>query len=213
MPTTIKVLLVLALLGGGVWLYQSGAASKGLDRVAPVLGSTNRFIELTDQQGRTLRCKITARHGRFIQIERESDHRVFALDVARLDGQGRRRLAGVTDFNTESLRPELLALAKREVQVELLNIPELCWYNCQYTGKRMQSSQGLAVDAYRSFLNQQGMRVREVALKTERSGDGGYLLPFGVPDVPCLRVGTKLFNKKNKTDIEAALVDLYVTGG
>ena len=93
MRATIKVILVLALLGGGTWLYKSGAASKGLDYIAPLAGSTNRVIELTDQQGRALRCKLTARHGRFIQIERESDHRVFALDVSRLDESGRRRMA------------------------------------------------------------------------------------------------------------------------
>lgn len=212
MRTTIKVILVLALLGGGAWLYKSGAANRGLGRIAPFVEPSNQLIELNDQQGRTLRCKLTARHGRFIQIERESDQRVFALDVARLDENGRRRLAGVADFNKDRLRSELLALAKREVQVELLNIPELCWFNCQYNGQRMKSSQGLAVDAYRSFLSREGIRVREVVIKTERSGDGGYLLPVGVPDVPCLRVGTKLFNNKNKTDIETALVDLYATG-
>lgn len=53
----------------------------------------------------------------------------------------------------------------------------------------MKSSEGMLVDAYRDYLREQGFNYREVNLHAEKARNGGFYLPDGIKDTPCIRVG------------------------
>ncbi len=214
------LLLLLFLLVIGIVAWQWNDRKKGVANPIVALlrgGETSDFVEIHDQAGRPLKCRVTAKRDPFVQVVREADGRRFTINRSSLDGPSSRMLHAMADFNEASLEEELYAQAKAAVKVELLNAPELNTFRCKYSGQNMQSEKGAELDAWRSYLQNIKVNRREVTVRLEKTGDGGLYFPEGIRDLPCVRVGEEVIYGRDSKAIRAAMIQHYMktamTGG
>ncbi|MET0263261.1 MAG: hypothetical protein ABW223_10215 [Rariglobus sp.] len=219
-----KALLLISVLSGiayGLWRHNTDDAPSVIEDVsslpesAPtpllaVMAARESYIEVRDKNARVLNCKVLARRGPFFQVERESDRGVFLLRIDNLDAPSRGMLEPLQDFNSSALNSELYKLAKAELRVELVTVPEMNTFRCQYTGEIMKSSTGLMLDSYRENLKKLGVNYREVPLTVKRSKEGGFYLPLGISKIPCLRIGETITDNPRDAGFQTLLVDHYV---
>jgi hypothetical protein len=195
-----------------VWLWLGG----GKDLPDPIVDAAglddplSDYVEVTDQNGRELSCQVMAKRDSFVQIQREADGREFVIALSTLSDSSQERFSRISDFNQEMVDVELLKLAGKEIQPELLYIPELCTYRSKCTGQRMKTREGVKVDNYRDYLRRQGFNYREVSLRVEKAGNGGFYLPTGMKDTPCIRVGETLIYKRSRDKIQEAMIEHYI---
>lgn len=203
---------VLAVLAAA-WFRNCGDADSQIFSIENLSIPTlnKEFAKIVDQNGRELSCKLTAKRDNFVQIQREADGRGFVISLSTLSDASRKRFSRISDFNQEVVDVELLKLAGKEFQVELLYIPGISAdYRSKCTGQRIKTSVGIKLDSYRDFLRNYGFKYKEVALQAEEMGNGGFVLPSGMKDIPCLRVGETLIYKRDREKIHEAMVEHYI---
>ncbi len=208
----MKDLLIIGLVAVCLWCFleEEKTVPQPIAALFKQADPTEEFITISDPIGRELSCKIIAKRKSFIRIQREADGRLFTLSFESLYKGSRTRLEKISDFNESSLHRDLLKLAVKEITPELLYIPELCSTKCRHTGQRIQSSEGLLVDTFRNYLRGQGFEYKEVNLRLEKTGTGRFNLPAGMTKTPCIRIGETIIYRRNKAQIQHAIVDYYV---
>lgn len=207
-----KLVLIIILIGGVFWWWSSDKPAGGARSVSRLFesGVSSDYIEIKDKTGRALKCQVTAKRGAFVQVEREADAKRFVIRTDTLDGPSSRMLGAQADFNASSMDADLYALAQAAVKVELLNAPELNTFRCQYTGQQMKSSKGAELDAWRDYVRAMKLSSRDVSVALKKTADGGYYLPPGINDLPCLRIGEDIIYSRSSAAVRTAMINHYV---